>query len=86
MKLFLTCLNCSRFIFLQNWFGQLFWPFLTSKNERQIAVRSPMIKNLKKTLIFEQNKYLFPKKFDTQIFQEFFFYFIKNFAQRLAFI
>jgi hypothetical protein len=39
MKLFLTCLNFSRFIFLQNRFGQLFWPFLTSKNKRQIAVR-----------------------------------------------
>jgi hypothetical protein len=36
--------------------------------------RSPMIKNLKKTLIFGQNKVLFPKKLHTKIFQENFFY------------
>jgi hypothetical protein len=57
----------------------LFWPFVTSKNERQIAVhelsqpfasvrhRSPMIKNLKITLIFEKNKDIFPKKLHTQV-------------------
>jgi hypothetical protein len=32
--------------------------------------RSPTIKNLKKTLIFEKNKNLFPKKLPAQIFQE----------------